>query len=214
MWGGRAGRQGTRHPIQARLGLGRFEHHVGVDALLAGADQADRTGHAGFEGEVGLPNHGRAAEGRQELGAYGVVVVVVELRGHPDRSCLPIRHDGRHHLRHRRDAVDQRQVHRFDAGPGREHGVGDDQAVGVPHPGQEGQQVGIEDATAEHGVQGTTAVRRSQGARPVAAALKASSRLMTRDLKTTVARVETAVEIRLPIEVLKDAARVQRIFGE
>jgi hypothetical protein len=37
---------------------------------------------------------------------------------------------------------------------------------------------------------------------------------MTRDLKTTVARVETAVEIRLPIEVLKDAAWVQRIFGE
>ena len=153
--------------LTSRLGrpvLGRFEHHVGVDAPFARANQTDCTGHAGLEGEVGFPNHGGVTEGRLELGAYYGVVVVVEFRGHPNGSRLPIRHDGRHHLRHGWDAVHQRQVHRLDPGPGREHGVGDDQAVGVPHPGQEGQQVGIENTTAEHEPQETTDLQRSQGA--------------------------------------------------
>ena len=146
--------------------LGRFEDHVGVDAPFTRADQTDRTGHAGLEGEVGFPNHRGVTEGELELGAYYGVVVVVEFRGHPNGACFPACDDGFDHLRHGWDAVHQRQVHCLDPGPGREHGVGDDQAVGVPHPSQEGQQVGIENTTAEHGSQGTTAVGRSQGALP------------------------------------------------
>ena len=70
-------------------------------------------------------------------GLHRLVVMFDKFPRHPDPPDDEIGADGRQHLQHRRDAVHQREVHRFDLRPEGKPAVGDDQRVGVAHPAEQ-----------------------------------------------------------------------------
>lgn len=129
----------------------RFHHHVGIDAHLAGADESGGARDAFLEAEVRFEGDGAAfAEGLGELGPDDGVVMAIELLGHPDGAGLPGSPDGGEHLRNGRDARNEGKVDLLHVRPRGEHGVGDDDPVGVADPREEGKEVRVQDGSFDH----------------------------------------------------------------
>ena len=114
---------------------------------VPGADEADGLGHAFLESHMRLVGELDSPLTRRQKRPVCSVVCFNKLLSHPRLADHALAAHGGQHLQHRRHIVHQRNIHRLDLRPERKAAIRDDQRVGVPHPGEEIEDVGVQDSS-------------------------------------------------------------------
>ena len=135
--------------ILRRSRSGRNQNHIAVFRRIARADDSQSLWDAPFEIGVGLELKFHPTTRFHEGGPSAFVVRLHEFSRHEDRAALPVGQDDLEHLQHRRHPAHQRHIHRLDAGPRRKIAVRNDERVRMPHPCEQRENAGIQDALLE-----------------------------------------------------------------
>lgn len=128
----------------------RNQNGIRVGDGIARANQADGEGHAFFKFDMRFEKSGNTLERAGKLLTRGGRIVFEKflcLEGLRELMVCP---HGGDELAHRRQIIDDGDVHRFNHRPERKAAVGNDERVSVAHPGQEREEMRIENAMIYH----------------------------------------------------------------
>ena len=141
---------GGRGSWPGRVSTGN-QNRIRVGDGISRANQADGQGHAFFEFNVWFEKRGNPLERGGKLLARGGRIIFEEFLCLESLRELMVCPHGGDELADRRQIINDGDINRFNHRPERKAAVGNDQRVGVAHPGQEREEMRIENAMVYHG---------------------------------------------------------------